>query len=72
VVTATATLSPDQRAVVYPAGAFVVHRGTIYRALAENEGLAPDEHPEAWEALPAPADDVRLSEDSPHQGLGLR
>jgi hypothetical protein len=70
--TATATLSPDQRAVVYPAGAFVVHRGTIYRALGENDGLAPDEHPEAWEALPPPADDVRLSDDSPHQGLGLR
>lgn len=70
--TPTATLSPDQRAVVYPAGAFVVHRGTLYRALGENQGLAPDEHPEAWEALPPPADDVRLSADSPHQGLGVR
>ena len=70
--TATATLSPDQRAVVYPAGAFVVHRGTLYRALAENQGLPPDEHPETWEALPPPADDVRLSEDSPHQGFGVR
>lgn len=70
--TPVATLSPDQRAVVYPAGAFVVHRGTLYRALTENEGLAPDEHPETWEALPAPADDVRLADDSPHHGLGLR
>jgi hypothetical protein len=70
--TATATLSPDQRAVVYPAGAFVVHGGALYRALVENEGLPPDAHPEAWEALPAPADDVRLSSDSPHAPLGVR
>lgn len=70
--TPVATLSPDQRAVVYPAGAFVVHGGALYRALTESEGLVPDEHPEAWEALAAPADDVRLTQDSPHQGLGLR
>jgi hypothetical protein len=70
--TATATLSPDQRSVVYPAGAFVVHGGDLYRALVENEGLPPDAHPEAWEALPSPADDVRLSSDSPHASLGVR
>jgi hypothetical protein len=44
----------------------------LYRALAENAALAPDEHPEVWEALPEPADDVRLAADSPHAGLGLR
>jgi hypothetical protein len=67
-----ATLSPDQRLVTYAAGAIVVHRGTLYRALTQSQALAPDQHAEAWEALPAPADDVRLSSDSPHAGLGLR
>lgn len=70
--TATATLSPDQRAVTYPARAVVVHRGVLYRALVENTDQEPLEHPDVWEALPAPADDVRLSPDSPHQGLGVR
>ncbi|WP_437877141.1 right-handed parallel beta-helix repeat-containing protein [Sorangium sp. So ce513] len=67
-----ATLSPDQRAVVYPKGAFVVHQGALYEALEENQGKQPDRHPDAWRALPPPADDVRLRADSPHQGLGVR
>lgn len=67
-----ATLSPDQRAVTYASGAIVVHRGTLYRALTDNQGLSPETHPEAWQALPEPADDVRLAADSPHAGLGLR
>ncbi len=67
-----ATLAPDQRAVTYAAGAFVVHRGKLYEAIVENQGKLPDEHPESWRALPDPADDVRLAEDSPHADLGLR
>jgi len=67
-----ATLSPDQRAVTYAAGAFVVHRGKLYKAQVENQGKAPDEHAEIWQALPDPADDVRLTTDSPHGELGLR
>jgi hypothetical protein len=67
-----ATLSPDQRLVTYAAGAIVVHGGTLYRALTESQGLPPDQHPEAWQALPEPADDVRLAPDSPHAGLGVR
>lgn len=70
--TARATLHPDQPVVSYEAGAYVVHQGTLYRALTDNEEAPPDSSPEAWEALPAPADDVRLSDDSPHAGLGLR
>jgi hypothetical protein len=70
--TATATRHPDMPAVTYAAGAYVVHHGTLYRALAENTALAPHEHPEAWEALPEPADDVRLAADSPHAELGIR
>ncbi len=67
-----ATLSPDERAVVYPKGFHVLHQGALYEAIAENQGRQPDQHPDVWRALPPPADDVRLSADSPHQGLGLR
>jgi hypothetical protein len=70
--TDVATLSPDHRAVTYAAGAYVTHQGVLYQALAENQGAPPDEHPESWKALPAPADDVRLTPGSPHAGLGLR
>jgi hypothetical protein len=70
--TERATLSPDQRVVTYTKGAFVMHQGELYQALAENQGQPPSEHPESWQHLPAPADDVRLSESSPHGGLGLR
>lgn len=67
-----ATLHPEQAAVSYAKGAIVVHRGTLYRALAENTAKPPDQNAELWEELPAPADDVRLSEGSPHAGLGVR
>jgi hypothetical protein len=70
--TPTATRHPDMPAVVYAEGAIVVHNGTFYRALSENSGKAPDENPDVWEELPAPADDVRLAADSPHTGLGIR
>ncbi|RYZ10371.1 MAG: right-handed parallel beta-helix repeat-containing protein [Myxococcales bacterium] len=70
--TPTATLSPDMRAVTYDVGAVVVHRGTLYRALVRSSGEAPGENADAWEKLPAPADDVRLAPGSPHQGLGVR
>jgi len=70
--TARATLSPDQRAVVYPAGALALQGGTIYEALAENQEKEPAANPDVWRALPAPADDVRLAPGSPHAGLGVR
>jgi len=70
--TDVATLSPDHGAVTYARDAVVVHQGTLYRALSENSGQAPDENPAVWKALPAPADDVRLAEGSPHAGLGVR
>ena len=70
--TDVATLSPDMRPVTYAKDAVVVHQGTLYRALTENSGKAPDQNPSDWKALPAPADDVRLAADSPHAGLGVR
>ncbi|WP_437677751.1 right-handed parallel beta-helix repeat-containing protein [Sorangium sp. So ce131] len=67
-----ATLSPDERVVVYPKGAHVLHGGALYEALSENHEARPDQRPDVWRALPPPADDVRLRADSPHQGLGVR
>ncbi len=66
-----ATLSPDQPEVTYPAGAWVMHRGTLYRALAENRSVPPDTAPETWEALPPPADDTRVAPGSVYAGLEL-
>lgn len=70
--TATATLHPDDVPVTYHAGVFVMHEGKLYRAKTENQGRVPSESPEDWEALPDPVDDVRLAEDSPYEGLGVR
>lgn len=67
-----ATLHPQQAAVTYAEGAIVVYQGTLYRALAVNSGKAPDQNAALWEELPPPADDVRLTESSPHAGLGVR
>jgi hypothetical protein len=49
-----------------------MHLGSLYRAKTDNQEAPPDTSPDAWELLPPPADDVRLSADSPHAGLGLR
>jgi hypothetical protein len=70
--TARMTRHPDMPAMTYAAGAYVVHQGTLYRALGENSAAPPDQNPDLWQALPPPADDVRLAPDSPHAGLGLR
>jgi hypothetical protein len=70
--TATATLAPGAPEVVYPAGAYVMHQGTLYEALVENGSAPPDENPELWKALEAPADDVRVVLDSTYSGLGIR
>lgn len=67
-----ATLASGSPAVTYPVGMRVMHRGDVYEALVENAGKPPHEHPETWSKQEAPADDVRLSAESPHQGLGLR
>jgi hypothetical protein len=69
--TERATRHPDSPIVTYPKGAFVVHQGSLYRALEENAEAIPSESLDLWEALPEPADDVRLAPDSPHQGLGI-
>ncbi|MBX3229687.1 MAG: right-handed parallel beta-helix repeat-containing protein [Labilithrix sp.] len=67
-----ATLAPGQPAVTYERGAFVMHLGVLYEATADNTNRKPDESPDVWKALPAPADDTRLAATSPHADRGLR
>jgi hypothetical protein len=66
-----ATLSPDDRVVEYGEGDYVMHLGTWYRATAVNTGRPPAENPDVWEALPPPADDVRVRPGSPYVGYGI-
>jgi hypothetical protein len=66
-----ATLAKGQPAVTYPAGFFVVHKGKLYRAIKPNTGKIPPTNPDSWEALPDPADDVRLVAGSGYDTIGL-
>jgi hypothetical protein len=66
-----ATLAKGQPAVTYPAGFFVVHKGKLYRAIKPNTGKIPPTNPDSWEALPDPADDVRLVPGQGYVGIGL-
>jgi len=60
-------------AVSYHPGDHVMFNGRMYRSIApaDQTGLQPDLHPEAWEDLGLPPDDVRLAPGSPHGGVGL-
>jgi len=66
------TRHPDMPARTYDAGDFVMHGGRLYEALRSSTGAVPSEHPEDWEDLGLPPDDVRLAPGSPHGGLGVR
>lgn len=66
------TLAAGQPAMTYKKGAIVVHDGTLYEALTDSTGKRPDASPDAWKALAAPADDVRLAAGSPHGDRGIR
>lgn len=70
----TATSGPLGGApVTYEPGDFVMHDGELYVSIAEepHAGLEPPDHPETWEHLALPVDDVRLASGSAHAGLGL-
>lgn len=72
----TATSGPLGGAPVeYQPGDHVMHEGELYVSIAEEPqgGLVPPDHPETWEHLPLPVDDVRLLRDEvePHLGRGL-
>lgn len=68
---AKATLAADMHDIVYAAGDLVMSDAQLYRAKIDNQGLLPAEHPEAWEKLGVPADDLRLGEASPYAGMGI-
>jgi hypothetical protein len=70
--TPTVTRHPDTPAMTYAEGARVVHGGKLYEALSENSGADPAESPDVWQELPEPADDARLSAESPHADFGIR
>ncbi len=67
----TATLAPDQHPIAYAAGDLVMSDAKLYRARVANQGKLPAEHPDTWEELPLPADDLRVPEDSPYAQLGV-
>ena len=69
---ATATLAPNMPAIHYAVGDLVMSNAELYRAKTASEGLLPADHPEAWEKLPVPTDDLRVEEASPYAAMGVR
>ncbi len=71
--TASSEIPLGGAAVSYQPGDYVMHDGQLYRSIADapQSGLVPSDHPEAWELLPLPVDDVRLAPTSAHAGIGL-
>ena len=70
--TAATTRAPGSPPRTYEPGEVVLHvDGMLYRATATNTDAPPSEHPEAWEPLPAPVDDLRAVEGSVYEGLGV-
>ena len=66
-----ATLAPGMPPIQYAVGDLVMHDAQLYRARTASTGLVPPEHPEAWELLPLPEDDLRVAADSPYVELGV-
>jgi len=69
---ATATLAPGMPAIEYAVGDLVMSDAELYRARVANQGLLPADHPEAWEKLALPADDLRVEANSPYAAMGVR
>lgn len=69
---ATATLAADMHPIEYAPDDLVMSDGQLYRAKTKNQNLLPADHPEAWEKLPLPADDLRLGRGSPYDGMGVQ
>jgi hypothetical protein len=69
---AIATLAPNMPPIRYTEGDLVMSDAQLYRAKTESSGLLPAEHPEAWERLPLPADDLRVDDSSPYTEMGVR
>lgn len=69
---ATATLAPGAPPIQYAVGDLVMHDAELYRAKTANTNAVPTQHPEAWEKLPRPADDVRVAPGTPYDAMGVR
>jgi len=69
---AKATLAPGQPPINYVAGDLVMHDAQLYRAKTASTNLVPPDHPEAWEKLPQPSDDVRVDPASPYAAMGVQ
>ncbi len=69
---AKATLAPGQPAIAYAVGDLVMYDAEMYRAKTANTNLVPPDHPEAWDKLPLPTDDVRVVPSSPYAAFGVQ
>jgi hypothetical protein len=69
---AKATLAPGSPDITYAPGDLVMFDAEMYRAKTSSTGLVPRDHPEAWEKLPLPADDLRVDPSSPYASMGVR
>ena len=69
---ATATLAPGKPAITYAVGDLVMYDSGLYRGRTESKNLVPPDHPEAWEKLPTPPDDLRVAPSSPYAAMGVR
>lgn len=68
----TATLAPGTPPIQYAVGDLVTYDAVLYRAKTANTGLVPPQHPEAWETLPLPTDDLRVVPSSPYAAMGVQ
>lgn len=68
---ATATLAPGSPPITYAAGDLVMHQAELYRAKVSSTNHLPPDHPESWEKLPRPTDDLRVAPGSPYAAMGV-
>lgn len=66
-----ASVNPGNPDITYAAGDLVMDEGTLYRAKKSTTNEKPATHAEAWEKLPAPADDYRVVTTSPYAAMGI-
>jgi hypothetical protein len=69
---ATATLAPNMPPIKYAVGDLVMSNAELYRAKTANTNLPPASHPEAWEKLAQPSDDLRVDPSSPYAAYGVQ
>jgi hypothetical protein len=68
---AKATVNPSSPTITYAPGDLVMVGADMYECIETSTNQSPADHPEAWKALPAPADDLRVKAGTPHVGIGV-